>query len=64
LFSVKSSISLKYKDQKKYDFETDDENQVKVFYQGNATADAAKFPFDINNAPRLNTPSVTAGAYR
>jgi hypothetical protein len=64
LFSVKSSNSLKYKDQKKYDFETDDENQVKVFYQGNAMSDAAKFPFDINNAPRLNTPSVTAGAYR
>jgi len=63
LFNVKSSTSLKYRDIEKYNFETDNGFQAKVFYQGNAFPDANKFPLDINIVPRNTTPSVTAGAY-
>jgi hypothetical protein len=61
-YIVKSNSSLKYKDVSKYNFETDNENQVKGFTLGNAISDANKFMLDIDTKPR-NTTSVTVGAY-
>lgn len=61
---VKSGTSLKYKDVEKYNFQTDNESQIKNFSDPKAFADAAKFPFDINNEPRSVIGSITAGAYK
>ncbi len=63
MYIVKSATSLKYKEAEKYNFEPDNESQVKGFTLGNAFNDAAKFPFDINNKPRNTNSAVTAGAY-
>lgn len=58
----KGSTSLKYKDITKYDFEPDNESQIKGFVHPKASTDAALVPTDIKGTAR-NTSSVTAGAY-
>ncbi len=62
MYIVKGT-ALKYKDAEAYNFEPDNEAQVKGFTQGYAFSDAAKFPFDINNKPRNTSSNVTVGAY-
>ncbi|MDI1353381.1 MAG: hypothetical protein PSX36_00590 [bacterium] len=56
------NTSLNYKDVDKYDFEPlSSENRVKGFVHANATADALKFPLDLNAISR-NTTSISVGA--
>ena len=55
--------SVSFKDPEKYDFELyNGETKVKGFVNTQATLDAGKFPFDLNNTAR-NTTSVSVGAY-
>lgn len=58
----KGSTSLKYKDTEKYNFEPDNENEMRGFVHPKATSDALLVPTDIKGTAR-NTTSVTAGAY-
>jgi hypothetical protein len=57
------SSSLAFTDYGTYNFQAPNETRIRGFNHPNASADAAKFPFDLNNVARNTTTSVTIGAY-
>lgn len=61
--NIRTGSSLNYVSPSSYNFEINNgENQVKNFVHSKATADLAKFQFDLKGFMRNNT-SISAGAY-
>jgi hypothetical protein len=54
---------LAYNDYLNYNFQATSETRIRGFNHPKASADALKFPFDLNNIPRNVTNSITAGAF-
>lgn len=59
----KGSSSIAYTDYAGYNFQAPNETRIRGFNHPKASADATKFPFDLNNVARNTTTSVTIGAY-
>lgn len=57
------SSYLAYNDYLNYNFQATSETRIRGFNHPKASADALKFPFDLNNIPRNVTNSITAGAF-
>ncbi len=57
------SSYLAYNDYLNYNFQATSETRIRGFIHPKASADALKFPFDLNNIPRNVTNSITVGAF-